>query len=686
MDFSDYRKYQEAFDFFNQPCFFSKRKRTFLEYLCRTIPFHARVLDIGGGTGALTAELCRRRHDLALTIVEPAQSWIEAAQRRLPIQTEFFHSTIEDALPRLATYDFILMIRVLYLISRDYTTIKSLFKKLKPHLTHKGLLTIYEIQPNTFSTVQRGLRETALRHDLAREFERYWPFYEEYITRVSNQYSIPLIEPLTYHQILQDAGYEKILFENRIMVYKKKAKRRQTVLAEFYHFHDNQGIYLLNIERLSIFIINQQLAAALDILKNSGELPPRNSPLYNALERLELISDSKRSQSLPKIPFPTAHLILNISQTCNLACIYCYGDEGEYGKAGYLSTERAYQIIDWFIDNSGATNALAISFFGGEPLLNFPIIQKCVEYSQQKAKDRGKKISFGVTTNGTLLTHAIAKWLKNNKIQLNLSYDGYLQQQQRKYKNGSSSHPDLEKAIAILRDLYGANFKITTTLATDTADIDAIRREHYTIGCNRFQIRRASPVHTVDTENTEKYAQLNTILNSDEMLTALLDDIERQFSKIYLSIKNRNWQIENDFKKIFSILATKKKRHYYCGAGKGLLSVNTEGYVYPCHRFIGHPDYGMGIIENFDPAARDFYFSRQVDTILTCSTCWARYFCGGGCLYENMKGSDSIPTQSAFYCTIQKKTIETAIRLFASFNDEDKVFLRKTMKINYFEP
>jgi uncharacterized protein len=106
-------------------------------------------------------------------------------------------------------------------------------------------------------------------------------------------------------------------------------------------------------------------------------------------------------------------LMLEITERCNLRCSYCIFSQGyshfrKHGS-GSLSSVVAKKAIRDFLDRSVGSNA--ISFFGGEPLLEFSLLQDIVEFAIEYGEKIGKKPVFALTTNGTLLMPSIANYL-----------------------------------------------------------------------------------------------------------------------------------------------------------------------------------------------------------------------------------------------------------------------------------
>ena len=151
----------------------------------------------------------------------------------------------------------------------------------------------------------------------------------------------------------------------------------------------------------------------------------------------------------PMTPFLTHLLqhrirdvILQVTQNCNLRCGYCtYG--GNYKNRTHslktMNFELAKKAIDFGVERSQESSDFVVSFYGGEPLLAFNLIKKCVAYAKENIQ--GKELHFNMTTNGTLLTTEIMDFLVENRFQLLISLDGDKESHDanRVFKSGKGS-------------------------------------------------------------------------------------------------------------------------------------------------------------------------------------------------------------------------------------------------------
>ena len=124
-----------------------------------------------------------------------------------------------------------------------------------------------------------------------------------------------------------------------------------------------------------------------------------------------------------------------------------------------MSEETAFRAVDWLIGQAGDARELTLSFFGGEPLLNFPLIEKVVAYGREKA-GASRKLEFAMTSNLSLLDDRILDFLVANKIGVMVSFDGprHIQNRNRPLKNGRDSYetvvPKIRKLLAVLTDSH----------------------------------------------------------------------------------------------------------------------------------------------------------------------------------------------------------------------------------------
>ena len=136
-------------------------------------------------------------------------------------------------------------------------------------------------------------------------------------------------------------------------------------------------------------------------------------------------------------------LCLHIAHDCNLACRYCFAEEGEYhGRRALMSFEVGKKALDFLIANSGNRINLEVDFFGGEPLMNWNVVKQLVEYGRSQEKEHNKKFRFTLTTNGVLLNDEIMEFCNREMSNVVLSLDGRpeVNDRMRPFRNGKGSY------------------------------------------------------------------------------------------------------------------------------------------------------------------------------------------------------------------------------------------------------
>lgn len=146
--------------------------------------------------------------------------------------------------------------------------------------------------------------------------------------------------------------------------------------------------------------------------------------------------------------------IIAITEQCNLRCTYCcYSGEyeGNHTHNSRTLCEGDIQAIYDFIDKTAKTKPIRISFYGGEPLVNYPLVQYAIQSGQQRWED---DVTFSVSTNGTLLTEERIDWLVNNGVELAISIDGTqpFHDAHRVDAKGNGSYTKVRNALAYLHN------------------------------------------------------------------------------------------------------------------------------------------------------------------------------------------------------------------------------------------
>lgn len=459
--------------------------------------------------------------------------------------------------------------------------------------------------------------------------------------------------------------------------YKDRTYFGDVTLKEYHIIERNGAYYLYRVQEMVALPIDQLLAQDLrEFMPGSGSLIP--DTLMHLLQDFGLVHDDERQIVDPDIQqksstFPVANMSLFITQTCNMRCIYCFGNEGEYGHRGIMSVETAKAAVDWLIKNSMDYKRLYISFFGGEPLLNFSLLQQVVIYAKEQAKVWKKEISFSISTNATLFTDKVINFLKEEKIEPLISFDGppEIHNQQRPLKNGRNSYDIIVSNVSKLRAAF-PNLTARATVCNGT-DPFTVCKGIEEAGFAACQLSPVSPVISQGEACSNDTSTLN--MPADKMLDYHRAEVARLFSQI----RDRSLDMARPSAELalLDLLVDGRRRHVACAIGREMCAVSINGDIYPCHRYVGIEDSKLGNIRDYDAVKINNYHRAVVDNLPLCSTCWARYFCGGGCFYYNQACTGDMHIPDPHSCYLMKVICEDLIHGWCMLNEADRVWLRE---------
>jgi uncharacterized protein len=371
--------------------------------------------------------------------------------------------------------------------------------------------------------------------------------------------------------------------------------------------------------------------------------------------------------------FPLQSMVLNLTNQCNLSCKYCY-EYGEDkvatpdGKPKFMEWEIAKTSVDYFFKDSAGRRAVHITFFGGETLMNFPLLKKVVEYATGKAAAEGRSVDFSLTTNATLLTPAIIEFLAENHIGVTVSIDGPPEMNKlRVFANGRPSYDIIAPKIKQLLATHKTRpIAARVTLTAEVTDCIKIFR-HLTEDLGFHEVGFA-PV-------TSAPNRLHAIGNSK------MDGILQQFCQLadeYLAhaLENRQHAFSNVSDTISELHEGVNKSHP-CGAGLGLVGVGPSGDISPCHRFVDSDTHKLGHVSTgIDKAIQSDFLARgHINAKYDCHTCWARPLCAGGCHHEAYVRYGDTGHPNLHYCDWIREWTNTCLRVYGAISVKNPAFL-----------
>ena len=353
-------------------------------------------------------------------------------------------------------------------------------------------------------------------------------------------------------------------------------------------------------------------------------------------------------------------LCLHIAHDCNLACRYCFAEEGEYhGRRAIMSYEVGKKALDFLVANSGNRTNLEVDFFGGEPLMNWEVVKQLVAYGRSLEEEHHKKFRFTITTNGVLLNDEILEFVNKEMGNMVLSIDGRkeVHDRMRPHRGGQGSYDEIVPKFKKAAESRGQmNYYVRGTYTHYNTDFAKDVLHLADLGFKQIS------VEPVVAPETEDYAIREEDL---PQLLAQYDELAEEM------IKRRK---EGNGFNFFHFMIDLEggpcvaKRLSGCGSGTEYLAVTPWGDLYPCHQFVGNEDFLMGNVWDGvkNTNLQDEFKCCNVYAKEKCRKCFARFYCSGGCAANSYNFHGTITDAYDLGCELQKKRIECAIMIKAA--------------------
>lgn len=437
----------------------------------------------------------------------------------------------------------------------------------------------------------------------------------------------------------------------------------------------NDNYFILDVESGSVHIVDQLTYGLLDDyeeLTNKG-LIEKYSKQYKvkdiekALEEINsLVSEGllfSEKENYEKITYNPDNIIkamcLHVAHDCNLKCKYCFAAQGNFkGERNLMSLETGKKALLFLVQNSGNRKNLEVDFFGGEPLMNFEVVKELVFYGRRIEKEYNKNFRFTITTNGVLLTDDKIDFINKHMDNVVMSLDGRREINDffRPTLNDKGSFdiivPKFNKLIESRGD---KDYYIRGTFTKFNKDFREDLKEFYRLGFKNVSIE------PVVTNPNEPYAI------NEEDLEDILKEYE-DFSKDYIDIRKQ----DEDFLFFHYMIDLNQgpcvvKRLIGCGAGSEYVAVTPEGDIYPCHQFVGEKDFILGNLDEgiINTTLRENFKSANLLNKVECDTCFAKYYCSGGCHANAYFNNGNFMQPYEIGCAMERKRVECAISILA---------------------
>jgi uncharacterized protein len=376
----------------------------------------------------------------------------------------------------------------------------------------------------------------------------------------------------------------------------------------------------------------------------------------------------------PKRRIPLTTLVLNVTSKCNLSCGYCYeyGEDrivAEGAKPRFMNDETARRSVDFMFAESDDSQRVNLTFFGGETLLNFKVLQSALAYAREKGRVLGKEVDASLTTNATLLRDEVMDWIVDNDVGVTVSIDGAREQQDkfRVFANGMGSYDViLPRVKALLARHRRRPVGARVTLTGQNLDVVSIYR-HLFDEIGFWEVGFAPVTTSWQRDYAIEEAGFQRLLSGFQELAA-------DYLKSALAGRRHGFSnVRDTLEEIHKGMS----KAYPCGAGLGLMGVATDGDVALCHRFAGSDDHKLGsVFDGVDHAKQDDFLTRHhIANKTDCATCWARPLCAGGCYHEAHTRYGSTTRPNLHYCEWIRSWTNTCLEVYGTLAERKPEFL-----------
>jgi uncharacterized protein len=446
-------------------------------------------------------------------------------------------------------------------------------------------------------------------------------------------------------------------------------------VSDLHLFAYRTGSLAFHPESFSLFRIGATFAAMLREIRRGADLARvaelhgiRRADLESKLiemgERINREPHATAPSGVYDSPEREIGLTLHVSNACNLGCLYCYAQGGDYGRKPQRRMDRAVALkaVDTMYRNF--PNIRNLMFFGGEPLLALDVIEEVCRdlHARCQRGEIARVPQLKMVTNGTRINDKAIQVIRQYGIQVTISVDGpkAINDRLRPYKSGRGSYDVIKRGFDRIVSEIGQIPLIEATYTQvhrkegmSVADlVDFLEREFlFTVGT----------VAGVDVPEDHPLA-----LKTEETKHQLQDALHRQ---VMAMARGELPKIERSFLYPILLFVQRKGSRFTCSVGHDGFSITTEGEIYPCQVFVGRPEFLLGTVDDFDyfnpsprlRAALDRLIYADKERSPRCRACWAKAFC------TNCPGATAFANNGyqvpASYCRNMREWLETVLVL-----------------------
>lgn len=369
-------------------------------------------------------------------------------------------------------------------------------------------------------------------------------------------------------------------------------------------------------------------------------------------------------------------ITLQVTQNCNFRCRYCsFSGDGYFDRThngAMMSIDVAKSAINFLKKNSIDMAWIRVVFYGGEPLLNFPLIREVVKYAVMIMPE--KTICYSMTTNASLITEEMIDFFAEHKFDLTISLDGpqnYHDRYRRFTADGTGTYSSVMSSLKKIYSMDAEYFKKHVSLSCVVDGDDDIGEIQKFFNSDFFEDTLVQFSTLDSSKNNYKRNPTEDFFNSynENVFAALINNyLQNELVLEIPKTKKVLFSNSSDYDEFLDSLSRKTsiiKYHHSgpCIPGQAKMLVSTDGKIFTCEKASGKSTTMCigDIYKGYDWNNIDALLNIGKITEEECKNCWAIRF--GSVCAINIDNFDSLSKNIKLQeCEITKRRIESIMK------------------------
>ncbi len=418
-------------------------------------------------------------------------------------------------------------------------------------------------------------------------------------------------------------------------------RTRQNIVS----IRTEEGDYVgFHSENLEVASLDESAWLAMTESHGGIEKPTSQASLELNVWNQSRNPDSKNMLTSQKV----RSITINVTQLCNFNCSYCAANgDGTYGDpVAKIDIEQTIPQLKYFLNALTHGDHFHIHFLGGEPLLYPKAIETISKYAQLFTAGKDISLKFSITTNGTLLTEKNIQLLTKLNCHVQISLDGppEINDKQRHSKKSPFNTSSIVQGLKRLQKEAAQLGSIGLSAVFNENNMNVVE-------CYEF----LDKFDTDWIELTFSFTDKSPLLSQQ-----YAEQMQKVASLAYKKNGLDGLKKIKAFNNILNNIDQRTRIRNYCGAGKDFLMIDARNQIYSCPWDVGTVSEKIGDLDKIDQRKRSTYKKDLVDK-KSCQTCWARFLCGGGCMFTHKMATGNKKKVDKDFCDRTRSLIATAI-------------------------